>query len=452
MSDKLSREYENEQLPVAKEEATEQNCIHSPADAREEATDQNGINSKTDTTEECTNQNHTDAYGEQKSTDSQSEDASAENQRRQRAKARFSETLLRVKEFVKPEPTQADVSERTGAEAQRSLSMNFFFALLIMAEILVIVAGSSGLLELVHTISENTKGIPDVVWLVAISIILGSLTSVFLIRFFSAPIFTLGAAVNRVAEGDFSVRLDTDRGFAEIRKINGSFNKMVKELGATETLSRDFVSNVSHEFKTPITAIEGYATLLGGSEGTTEEQKEYIDKILFNTGRLSALVGNILLLSKVDNSSIPDKKVKYRLDEQIRQSIVALEPKWSEKNQTLEVELDEIYYDGAESLMFHVWNNLIDNAIKFGPADSTVKISLTRIGEKTVFTVSDEGEGIPKEDIKHVFDRFYQSDSSHKAEGNGLGLALVKQIVERVGGEVSASNGEECGAVFTVTL
>ncbi len=370
------------------------------------------------------------------------------------AMAVFSETLLRVKEFVRPEPSpkKESIEEGESSNTVKPLSMNFFFAILIMAEVLVIVAGSSGTLELLHSVFEDTRAVPDVIWLVAISIILGSLTTVFLIRFFSAPIFTLGAAVNRVADGDFSVRLDTDRGFAEMRKINGSFNKMVKELGATETLSRDFVSNVSHEFKTPITAIEGYATLLAGGEGTTAEQREYIDKILFNTGRLSALVGNILLLSKVDNSSIPDKKANYRLDEQIRQSIVALEPKWSEKNCALEVELEEVYYDGAESLLFHVFNNLIDNAIKFGGDGSTVRISLSMREGKIIFTVSDEGEGIPEEDIKHVFDRFYQSDSSHKSEGNGLGLALVKQIVEREGGSVKAENGEHGGAVFTVIL
>ena len=381
-----------------------------------------------------------------------------ENDGQKPQRNRFFETLLRVKEFVRPlpAPTKSTKNDRNSdkSAAQKSLSMNFFFAVIIMVEILVIVAGSSGLLELVHSVFENTRGIPDVVWLVAISIILGSLTTVFLIRFFSTPIFTLGAAVNRVAEGDFSVRLDTDRGFAEMRKINDSFNKMVKELSANETLSHDFVSNVSHEFKTPITAIEGYATLLGGSEGTTDEQREYIDKILFNTGRLSALVGNILLLSKVDNSTLPVKKVIYRLDEQIRQSIVALEPKWSEKNITPEVELEEIYYNGAESLFFHVWNNLIDNAIKFGEADSTVKITLLNENDRIVFEVFDEGEGISPDDTKRVFDRFYQSDSSHKAEGNGLGLALVKQIVEREGGTVSCKNRNDGkrGAVFTVTL
>ena len=198
---------------------------------------------------------------------------------------------------------------------RKALGLNIFFAILIMAEVLLISAGASGILNLVRSTIDKSASIPDIVWLVGVGVVLGFLTILFLTRFFSGPISTLGNAVKRVANGDFTVRLRTDKGFREIREINENFNAMVKELGATEILQTDFVSNVSHEFKTPITAIEGYATLLGDSYGTTPEQQKYIEKILLNTNRLSTLVGNILLLSKIDNQGIQSRASTFRLDE-----------------------------------------------------------------------------------------------------------------------------------------
>lgn len=332
-------------------------------------------------------------------------------------------------------------------------SIKAFYIVLVMAELLVIVAGASGILELIHSSFEATREVPDVIWLVAISIILGGTTTIFLIRFLSAPIMTLNDAMREVSEGNFDVRLDTKKGFSELREISESFNMMTKELSATEILQTDFVSNVSHEFKTPINAIEGYATLLQESvTDSPEESSEYVEKILFNTRRLSSLVGNILLLSKVDNQGIPDKKVKYRLDEQIRQSIVFLEPQWLERDTEFDVELESIDYEGNEPLMLHVWNNLIGNAIKFGPKGGTVRLRLFRAADDILFTVEDEGPGISEESQKHIFDKFYQTDSSHKAEGNGLGLALVKQIMHVTGGRVFVENLPGRGAKFTVVL
>ena len=332
------------------------------------------------------------------------------------------------------------------------ISMNLFFALIILAELTLIIGSSSGVLNIVRSTVDEGRYMPDTLWLGVICVTIGAATILFLIRFFSSPIFTLGNAVNKVADGDFTVRLNEKKGFSEIRRINSNFNKMVEELGATEILQTDFVSNVSHEFKTPITAIEGYATLLGGSEGTTPEQAEYIEKILFNTRRLSALVGNILLLSKVDNQTIPNKKSSFRLDEQVRQALLSHESAWTEKDVELDVELDEVSYFGNEPLLFHVWSNLIGNAIKFGPKCGKIIITLKENEKDVVFSVSDEGEGVSDEDKKHIFDRFYQTDNSHKSEGNGLGLALVKQIVKLECGSVFVSDAEIGGAKFTVKL
>ena len=391
--------------------------------------------------------------GEADSTDKGANSAEGSENQKKRIQA-INELLFRkieqVKHIAKDKLPVAKKSE--SGMPKRVIGLNLFFAILITAEVLIISAGSSGILNLVRSTIDKSQNVPDVVWLVGVSVVLGILTIIFLTRFFSAPISTLGNAVKRVAEGDFSVRLRTDKGFRELREISESFNAMVKELGATEILQTDFVSNVSHEFKTPITAIEGYVTLLGDSDGRAPEQQKYIEKILLNTNRLSTLVGNILLLSKIDNQGIQSKHTTFRLDEQIRSSIVELEPKWTEKNCELDVELEELVHTGNENLLIHVWKNLIENAIKFGPTDSTIRITLQSVDGRAVFTVTDNGEGIPDEAKSHVFDRFYQSDSSHKSEGNGLGLALVKQIVSAEGGEVSVSDSEDGGCKFTVVL
>jgi len=294
--------------------------------------------------------------------------------------------------------------------------------------------------------------IPNLIWIVFVSIIVGGIVMSFISKRLITPLTNLSSAMNRVAEGDFETQIETESRLEAIQDIYTNFNLMVKELGATETLQTDFVSNVSHEIKTPITAIDGYATLLQNTENIDEVENEYIEKILFNTKRLSELVSNILLLSKVDNKAIQAKKTTYRLDEQIRQSIVLLEPKWSAKEIDFDVDLDEIEYTGDESLMFHVWNNLIDNAIKFSPENGLVRMSLKRTDEKIIFTIEDEGCGISDEEKKHIFNKFYQSDSSHKAEGNGLGLALVKNILNLCGGEISVTDGKNGGARFEVVL
>ena len=333
------------------------------------------------------------------------------------------------------------------------ITFKAFYMVLVLAEIAVILAGASGILELIHSSVHGTRGVPDVVWLVIIGLFLGSSTTLFLVRFLSSPITTLNNAMKEVASGNFELRLDTTKGFSELREISESFNTMTKELRATETLQSDFVSNVSHEFKTPINAIEGYATLLLDIEiSASDEAKEYAEKILFNTKRLSSLVGNILLLSKLENQSIPAKTSVYRLDEQVRQSILFLEPRWLERNTELDVELDSIEYEGNEALMSHVFDNLIGNAIKFGPRGGMVRLRLYREEENTIFTVEDEGEGIPEEELERVFGKFYQSDTSHKSEGNGLGLALVSRILEVEGGSVKVENLPTRGAKFTVFL
>jgi signal transduction histidine kinase len=227
---------------------------------------------------------------------------------------------------------------------------------------------------------------------------------------------------------------------------------MVGELQSMETVQADFVSNVSHEFKTPINAIEGYSMLLQGSGGISEEQRLYIDKILFNTQRLSVLVGNILLLAKLDNQSIQKRATTYRLDEQIRRAILLLELKWTEKDLELDVELDEIDFCGTEEFLLHVWTNLLGNAVKFSPRGGKVIVRLQRVDGEIVFSVADEGPGITAGSENRIFNKFYQGENPPEEKGNGLGLALAKRIVDINKGSIGVENLQEKGCRFTVIL
>ena len=295
-------------------------------------------------------------------------------------------------------------------------------------------------------------GMPYTIRVLLISILSGAAIAVGLSKIFVSPMMKLGDAMRKVAGGDFSVRLDCTSRIRDVREVYGSFNTMVKELGNTETLQTDFVSNVSHEFKTPINAIEGYASLLQDSQLTDEQKNAYIDKIIFNTRRLSDLVGNILLLSKVNNQTISLKASTFRLDEQVRQSILALESKWEKKEIEFDIDLDEIEYTGYENLLSHVWLNLIDNAVKFSPQNGQIRIRLKQLAGSVTFSIWDNGLPIPEADIGRIFNKFYQGDNSHASEGNGLGLALVRKIVAAAHGTINVTSSEDAGTEFVVAL
>ena len=305
---------------------------------------------------------------------------------------------------------------------------------------------------LLHKVLQVQWEVPLTVESIPIYLVIGGLVTSLLSKVFLKPINELRQAMARVADGDYSVRLDAKSTSKEIMELNTGFNMMAAELSATEILQTDFVSNVSHEFKTPINAIEGYSMLLQDSENLDEDQKQYVEKILYNTNRLSSLVGNILLLSRLENQQIPTNRTRYRLDEQIRHSIVALDPVWEKKDIVFDAELERLEYLGNESMMYHVWDNLIGNAIKFSPDGGTVRIRLAQREEQILFTIENSGAGLSEEAQKHIFDKFYQADSSHRQEGNGLGLALVKRILVIENGRIGVENLPEGGCRFTVKL
>lgn len=311
---------------------------------------------------------------------------------------------------------------------------------------------SFGISKLLEWLLPTSTSIPLLIQLNIFSLVIALLATHFLSKMFFDPIKELRLGMQKIADGNFDTRLETKSSSEEIQELFAGFNMMAGELGATEILQTDFVSNVSHEFKTPINAIEGYTMLLQSTENIDETENEYIEKILFNTRRLSSLVSNILLLSKLENQSIQTHREKYALDEQIREDILALESLWEPKSIEFDVDLDAVHFYGNKNIMHHIWSNLLSNAIKFSPQGGIIKIRLFKENKKIIFFVEDNGPGLSEEATKHLFDKFYQADTSHKEEGNGLGLALVKNIVSLCDGEISAENIESGGCRFTVTL
>ena len=293
---------------------------------------------------------------------------------------------------------------------------------------------------------------PLFIMLIVLSIILGVGMSLIIGRIILKPVDKLSNGLESVARGDFSIRLNEKTKVKEISRMYENFNAMTQELSGIETLRSDFIANVSHEFKTPLTAIEGYADLLRNQELTAKQRKDYLDKITGNARKLSELTGNILRLSKLENQKVIPNKKHYRLDEQIRKTVLSLESEWSVKNLDFDIALPKIDFLGNEGLLYHVWYNLIGNAIKFSYENQTIKISMEKTDSEVIVAIADSGCGMEKDAQRHIFEKFYQADKTHSKEGNGLGLTLVKRIVDLCNGPITVESQLHKGSVFIVRL
>lgn len=293
------------------------------------------------------------------------------------------------------------------------------------------------------------RSIRDVISLNStITIIVGSIIFLIVGKMAIKPLRELINATKRVAMGDFTVQLEHNRK-DELGELIESFNKMTKDLSSIEILRNDFVSDISHEFKTPITSIEGYTRLL--TDCSDDKRAEYIDIILQETKRLTTMATNILTINRLDYEDINSQE-QFRLDEQIRKSILLLENKWSSKDLELLVALDEVAFMGNKGLINQIWINLIENAIKFSPNGGHIYIQLNNHDDNCEFIIRDEGPGINEEDQKRVFDKFYKGDKSRNSEGTGLGLSIVKRIIELHKGSIHISSKIYEGTKISIIL
>jgi signal transduction histidine kinase len=336
-----------------------------------------------------------------------------------------------------------------------SLKLVFLFSLIIFL-IMAISGAISAFVAMYFHMGSFSKP-SGILWpifnLYMVSVIIGTAISAIIGKRILSPLVKYSEALMEVGKGNFNIKLAEDKHYVpELKMMSHNFNIMVNELNNIETFRSDFIANVSHEFKTPLASIDGYTMLLQDSNLTEEEKNKYIEKILNNTKRLSNLVYTILQISKLENQGIIAEKRKFKLDEDFRQILLFLEPKWACKNIDLDINLDETTFYGNEELLAQVWVNILDNAIKFTPDNGTISCSMKQSDSWITATISDNGEGMPEGVQKHIFDKFYQGDKSHSSEGNGLGLALAKRIIDLCGGTIEVNSEYGKGSTFTVKL
>ena len=313
-----------------------------------------------------------------------------------------------------------------------------------------------GLYALLITLFPALKDFNSMVTLVSSLIactMIGTAVAAFFTKWVLLPLNEMIHAIKSISKGDFKVHIqETFHERSDFGILQRSFNHMASDLDGIEMFRNDFINNFSHEFKTPIVSIQGFAHQLKAGGLTPEEEREYIRIISDESDRLAKMSTNILLLSKLENQAIVTDKTEFWLDEQLRTCLVLLEKQWGAKDIELNLELDEVKYYFNENMLSQVWLNLFGNAIKFTPRGGTVFCKLTADDKTVTVSIGDTGIGMSPETKQHIFDKFYQGDTSHTGDGNGIGLNIVSRILYLCGGSVSVESEIERGSVFTVTL
>lgn len=291
-----------------------------------------------------------------------------------------------------------------------------------------------------------------------LSLVLAVLLSAILLRMMVRPIRRLVEATKQVAKGDFSVRVEKGEADDEVAELVGSFNEMTRQLGNNELFKKDFINSFSHEFKTPIVSIRGFARQLQREDLTEEQRIEYLDIIVRESERLANMSSNVLLLTRLENQAIMPDITEFSLDEQLREAVLLFEKQWSDKEMDLDIDLTDLRIRANEEMLSHVWINIIGNAIKFSGTGGKLEVSCRMVGSRARVIIADTGMGMDDETRARIFDKFYQGESSgsaqpsHATEGNGLGLPLVKRIIELSKGTITVKSIPGKGSTFIVEL
>ena len=335
-----------------------------------------------------------------------------------------------------------------------TLSMHFGIFIFIINLITTFITGV--LMYLLFSIGIlNEKNIKSVMVLPIITlvscILIGTIVSACSSRVALKNIREFIEATDKLSRGDFSARLNINKP-PEFKILSKNFNAMAKELGGIEVLRTDFINNFSHEFKTPIISIKGFAEILKDDDLSKEKKNEYLDIIIEESKRLSSLATNVLNLSKIETQVILNDIQRFNIGEQIRQSILLLDSKFQAKNIFLDINIEDCYINGNKEMLNQVWVNLLDNAIKFNSKNGIVSINMKKEEGNIFINITDTGVGIESESIPKIFDKFYQGDISHATHGNGLGLTMVKKIIKLHGGTIECDSIVSKGTKFTIIL
>ncbi len=335
-----------------------------------------------------------------------------------------------------------------------SISILILLSIFLIFIATVIITGCIAYLAIKTGIIGNASARNPVKIMVTVlfaCVIIGTILSFIVRPVYLKPIKELIKATEKLASGDFSVRLEV-KGPTEINSFIESFNRMAEELDNIEVLRTDFINNFSHEFKTPIVSIKGFAEMLKHTDLTQAERDEYLDIVIDESSRLAALATNVLNMSKVETQTILSSTAHYNLSEQIRQCIFMMDAKIEKKKIDLSADIDDLKINGNKELLSQVWINLLDNAIKFTPDNGLISLSVKQQDAEAIIAIKDTGCGISKDDIPRIFEKFYQADTSHATAGNGIGLSMARKIIELHNGKISCESAMDVGSTFTVHL
>lgn len=334
------------------------------------------------------------------------------------------------------------------------LSLYFSLAVFIIFLITVLITGVLVYLLTVFGVL-NERIIQDfkvLTFIILIAcIMIGTVTSGLASRRMLKSIRTFIDATNQLAGGDFTTRLQLNNP-PEFKILSANFNRMADELGGIEILRTDFINNFSHEFRTPIVSIKGFAEILKDDALSKEERNEYLDIVIEESTRLAALASNVLSLSRVEAQMILTNREPFNVGEQIRQCVLLLHTKMEKKHISVKANVQDYEVPGNKEMLNQVWLNLLDNAIKFTPEHGEIEVSMRQAEDKIEITIRDNGAGISPAALPRVFDKFYQQDTSHSTAGNGLGLTIVRKITELHGGTVTCESVPMQGTTFTLLL
>jgi len=339
---------------------------------------------------------------------------------------------------------------------RRKLSALFLLVFLMFAILLIsmLISGIVSFflfeLNIIHTAPEN-RHILLVGCMLLVSLVMGTVLARAGGRRFLRQFYALFDAMKEVAAGNFSVRMEAGPA-RETINLAKNFNEMVKELSNIETLRADFVSSISHEFRTPVASIRGFARRLKKGTLTEEQRNECIDIIISESERLTRLSSNVLLLSSLESTERVTEQAEYPLDEQLRRTLLLLQPQLQKKGIVIDLDLEEVNITASDELLSHLWINLLGNAIKFSPDGGAIKVALWVSGDDAVVSIADEGAGMGHDVKRRIFDKFYQGDGARATEGNGLGLSLVKRVLELENGRIEVDSEPGKGACFIVSL
>lgn len=346
-------------------------------------------------------------------------------------------------------------------DRKKRISLTLLFTLLVFVTLFVAVVLALGIVYFLTFLGvlsayggAEVDVLPFLLFMALISLLVGSGTAFLVSKIPMRPVNHLIDTLNRLASGDFKARLTFGKwakSYPVVEEFTSSFNAMASELENTEMLRSDFVNNFSHEFKTPIVSIAGFAKLLRRGNLNEDQKQEYLAIIEEESLRLAAMATNVMNLTKIENQTILTDISEYNLSEQIRSSVLLLEEKWSRKNIVPDLEFREYSIRANEEMLKQVWINLLDNAIKFSPAHGEVIVRMAEKPESIAVSVTNYGPDIPADKLDKIWGKFYQADESHATQGNGIGLAVVKFVVQLHGGTASVKSAEGI-TTFTVEL